>query len=69
MSLTKKQGMALGVIVDYIKEFHFPPSTDEVSLLMGFKSRGGARCHLQKLIEKGYIRRKVGARRGITLCG
>jgi repressor LexA len=60
-----------GKIVEFLKKFikekGFAPSVREIAAGVGFKSTKAVKVHLDKLAEKGIIKKKKGVARGISL--
>ena len=67
--LTPRQAEVLDVIRDFLKEFGFAPTFDELSDRLGI-SKSSIHEHLQALEKKGAIRRADGGRaRNIEVVG
>lgn len=67
MKLTKKQQQVYDYLVDYTQESGFPPSIREMCQGLGVRSTSTIHGHLEKLEEKGYIKRESTKNRAITL--
>jgi SOS-response transcriptional repressor LexA len=65
-NLTKTQQLCLDTIKLFIADHSYPPTTRELSVLMGFTSQG-ARTHIHALELKGYIERDTGISRGMRV--
>jgi repressor LexA len=66
-SLTAKQKKVYSVIESYIKTNGIPPTVREIGELVGEKSPGAVQGILNRLEQKGVIRRQLGAARSIQL--
>jgi len=67
MKLTKKQQQVYDYLVDYTQKVGFPPSIREMCKGLGVRSTSTIHGHLEKLEEKGYIKRESTKNRAITL--
>ena len=65
--LTEKQHKTLKYIERYIEEFGYAPTTAEIALGIGIKSRGVVYRYLQALQSCGFIELNAGKKRNITL--
>lgn len=60
--LTRRQRDCLQALKDFIQEHGRPPTWSELGKRMGVKQNRTVQKHLDALEEKGYIKRKRGAR-------
>ncbi len=67
--LTKKQQVILDCIRNEVQKKGYPPSVREICEGVGLKSTSTVHGHLNKLEEKGYIRRDPTKPRAIELLG
>jgi repressor LexA len=67
--LTKKQQVILDYIRNEVQKKGYPPSVREICEGVGLKSTSTVHGHLNKLEEKGYIRRDPTKPRAIELLG
>ena len=67
MKLTKKQQQVYDYLVDFTRREGFPPSIREMCKGLGVRSTSTIHGHLEKLEEKGYIKRASTKNRAITL--
>jgi hypothetical protein len=65
--LTARQAEVLGYIEDYIADHGFPPSGREVAEVCRLGSPSGAHRMLVLLEHKGYLTRKLGVSRGLSV--
>jgi repressor LexA len=65
--LTTKQRQILEYIVDLVERQGSPPTLREIANRFGFSSVASAKCHLEALEKKGYIKRRAWSARGIEL--
>lgn len=66
-SLTAKQKKVYMVIESYIKTNGIPPTVREIGELVGEKTPGAVQGILNRLEQKGVIKRQLGAARSIQL--
>jgi repressor LexA len=66
-SLTAKQKKVYSVIESYIKTNGIPPTVREIGELVGEKTPGAVQGILNRLEQKGVIKRQLGAARSIQL--
>ncbi|NLV36322.1 MAG: LexA family transcriptional regulator [Clostridiaceae bacterium] len=66
-SLTAKQKKVYSVIETYINENGIPPTVREIGELVGEKTPGAVQGILNRLEQKGAIKRQLGAARSIQL--
>jgi repressor LexA len=65
--LTDRQREILDFIVRWVEEQGFPPTLQEIAGKFRFASVNAVRDHLKALERKGYLRRRAGASRSLTL--
>lgn len=65
--LTARQQEVLGIITGYIQEHGYPPTLRDIGARLKVKGTLGVLKHLDALEKKGYLRRREGNSRGITL--
>ena len=65
--LTRKQGMMLALIRDFIQRRGYPPTIRDLLAMAGDKSIAGVQKILGALEGKGYIRKTPGRSRGIEI--
>jgi repressor LexA len=65
--LTGRQREILDFISRWMEEQGFPPTLQEIAERFRFASVNAARDHLGALERKGYLRRRAGASRSLTL--
>lgn len=66
-SLTSKQKKIYSVIETFIKENGIPPTVREIGEMVGEKTPGAVQGILNRLQQKGVIKREVGMARSIKL--
>lgn len=66
-TLTPCQQQVLDMLISYQKERGYPPTNQEVAIMLGYRSVNAAVEHLRALEKKGFITIKRGVARGITL--
>ena len=54
-------------IRDFIREHAYPPSIREIQHHFGLKSTKGVKDHIDRLVDKGYLRRADGAARALEI--
>lgn len=64
--LTARQVEALTIIIEHRSETGMSPTLEEISHGMGMKMRTGAACHVERLIQKGFLGRKDGKTRTLV---
>lgn len=69
MSLTKRQEEALNYIKSYIATKGYPPTVREIATKLGVSSPATIQAHLEKLEEKGFIRKEDSKNRAIEIIG
>lgn len=65
--LTAKQAEILAFVTDCLKDEGYIPTLREIAARFGFRSVNSVNDHLAALEKKGYIARRPGSSRGITL--
>ena len=65
--LTERQREILDFIARQVEEEGFPPTLQEIARRFRFASVNAVRDHLGALERKGYIRRRAGSSRSLTL--
>jgi SOS-response transcriptional repressor LexA len=63
---TEIQGRVLAYVAARIEE-GLPPSLQEISAAFGWSSPAAAAHHLHALEKKGYVKRRAGTMRGLSL--
>ncbi len=66
-SLTDRQKEILDIIKKTIAEKGFPPTVREIGSKVGLNSSATTQFHLNKLVEKGYIKKDASKNRTIEL--
>lgn len=67
MNLTNKQQMVYDYLVDRTRKDGYPPSIREICKGVGVKSTSTIHGHLERLEEKGYIKRDGSKNRAIMM--
>jgi repressor LexA len=67
--LTQRQRQVYQFIADHIDEQGYGPTLQEIARHLGVRGNLGVLRHLEALEKKGYLRRKAGSSRGISLVG
>lgn len=67
MKLTKKQQLVYDFLETYTRQEGYPPSIREMCKALGVKSTSTIHGHLEKLEEKGFIKRESTKNRAITM--
>ncbi|HCB2065826.1 MULTISPECIES: LexA family protein [Klebsiella pneumoniae complex] len=67
ISLTSRQQEVLDLLVEYQRKHGFPPTTYELTGLLGCRSPNAAATHLKALERKGAIKITRGVSRGISI--
>lgn len=65
--LTAKQAQVLEFVVSYLEQHGCPPTLREISAEFGLAGTATAIMHLNALEKKGYINRREGSSRSISL--
>jgi repressor LexA len=68
-TMSKKQQDILTYIIAEVQKKGYPPSVREIGFAVGLKSTSTVHGHLEKLEEKGYIRRDPSLPRAIEILG
>ena len=68
-ALTDRQRALLDHLASFVAKRGYAPSLQEIAHAFGFSSLQGVKDHLKALERKGYVRRRPGQRRAITLMG
>ena len=67
MNLTPRQRQVLDFLGEYTRDNGFPPTIREIQAHFGLASTKGVKDHLDRLEDKGYIRRRGRSARAIEL--
>ncbi len=67
MKLTLRQQEVLNLLIDYQRKHGFPPTTYELTGMLGCRSPNAAATHLKALVRKGAITITRGVSRGISI--
>lgn len=67
MKLTLRQQEVLNLLIDYQRKHGFPPTTYELTGMLGCRSPNAAATHLKALERKGVIKITRGVSRGISI--
>jgi repressor LexA len=65
--LTRRQREILDFITRWVREEGFPPTLQEIASKFRFASVNAVRDHLRALERKGFLKRRAGASRSLTL--
>jgi len=65
--LTARQKEFLDFIQSFIKDKGYPPSIREIQHAFNLKSTKGVKGHIDRLVDKGYLNRKDGSARALSL--
>jgi len=65
--LTNRQRQFLDFIESFIDKKGYPPSIREIQGAFLLKSTKGVKDHIDRLVEKGYLQRKDGSARALTM--
>jgi repressor LexA len=65
--ITDRQKQVLDFICYYINEHAYPPSIRDIQRHFRLKSTKGVKDHIDRLVEKGYLRRMNGAARALEV--
>lgn len=66
-TLTDRQKTVLERIASYTAVHGYPPTIEELSRSLRFRSPGGATAHVVALVKKGYLSRVRGVARGFKV--
>ena len=69
MSMTKRQKEILTFLQEYLDEYGYGPTLEEIAKHFGMASLNGVHKHLRALQERGFIRRLSRQARSIQLLG
>ncbi|EOD0619768.1 SOS-response repressor and protease LexA [Klebsiella pneumoniae] len=67
MKLTIRQQEVLNLLIEYQRVHGFPPTTYELTGMLGCRSPNAAASHLKALEKKGAIKITRGVSRGISI--
>jgi len=67
--ITDRQQQVLDFVISYLDEQGCPPTLREISDYIGVRGTATATLHLEALQRKGYLRRREGSPRNISLVG
>lgn len=67
LPLTDQQEKALYFIIEYIEEYDYPPTINEIKEALNHNNPGYVHKILTALEKKGYITRRKRIRRGLRL--
>lgn len=67
--LTARQAQVLEFVTSYLDEYGCPPTLREISEHIGVKGTATAIMHLDAIERKGYVTRREGSSRSISLVG
>lgn len=65
--LSRREEEALQAIKEFFRDNKYPPTTRELSDMMGWSSSSTAHGYLDRLEKKGYIKRSESIPRGIKI--
>lgn len=65
--MNQKNRATLQAIREFVEEHHIPPSVRDLMPLVGIRSTSAMAYRLDRLAERGYIRRVPGVSRGIIV--
>jgi len=65
--LTARQKQFLDFVRSFMYDKGYPPSIREIQRSFGLKSTKGVKGHIDRLVEKGYLNRKDGSARALSL--
>jgi len=65
--LTARQKQFLDFITSFIRDKGYPPSIREIQKAFSLKSTKGVKDHIDRLVERGYLQRKDGSARALSL--
>ncbi len=67
--LTARQRQFLDFITGFVGRMGYPPSIREMQQHFRLKSTKGVKDHVDRLVDKGYLRRENGSARALSLAG
>lgn len=65
--LTARQKQFLDFIQSFMEDKGYPPSIREIQHAFNLKSTKGVKGHIDRLVDKGYLNRKDGSARALSL--
>ncbi len=65
--LTARQKEFLDFVTSFMEEKGYPPSIREIQHAFKLKSTKGVKGHIDRLVERGYLNRKDGSARALSL--
>ena len=65
--LTDRQGEILNFIKEFIVSNGYPPTVREIGLALGLSSPATIHSHINKLVEKGFIKKDGSKNRALEL--
>ena len=66
-TLTSRQQKLLHFITDHTRSKGHPPTVREIGRAFGFRSTGTVRDHLRALETKGFVQKRAGKSRGLSV--
>ena len=67
--LSLKEQQILNYIRDIIRSQGYPPSVREIGYSVGLKSSSTVHAYINRLVEKGYIKKDPAKPRALVVCG
>lgn len=67
MAITKKQKAVLDYITNYINDYGYSPTQDEIRNQFNLKSLGSVQRYIKYLIDSGHLQNDNNARRGLVV--
>mgnify|MGYP003133388531 CR=1 FL=1 len=67
LPLTRKERAVWGYILGYIEDNDYSPTLSEIATRLGSKNHQAASDYISRLESKGYIKRKRGKWRNISI--
>lgn len=64
--ITKRQKEVLNFVIRFIAKNGYPPALKEIAEFLGTENISTAQYFIQELEDKGYLKKKTGATRGIS---
>ncbi len=65
--LTARQKEFLDFVISFMEDKGYPPSIREIQHAFKLKSTKGVKGHIDRLVERGYLNRKDGSARALSL--
>ena len=65
--LTARQKEFLDFVTSFMEDKGYPPSIREIQSAFNLKSTKGVKGHIDRLVERGYLNRKDGSARALSL--